>query len=134
MAGEQRYEPVGHGPDSLDGSDGSQRGSLELASLASSEDQASIHSVSSRGLSSLDLPENEDDVPVSGTRHNRAWSVSSLGDNMFTLAATIENINENAPLEKQKRLSYLHGLGLVVGLQIGSGIFASPNQVNSHAG
>lgn len=42
--------------------------------------------------------------------------------------STIEN------LEKHKTLTYLNGLSLVVGLIIGSGIFSSPSQVNSHAG
>jgi hypothetical protein len=136
MGSEQRYEPVGPGlGNATDVSDGSERGSLELASLASSDESGSTRTVSSRGLSSLELPENEDDEgPRRGRRYDRAFSISSLGENMFSLAATIENFGEHVPLEKQKRLSYLHGLGLVVGLQIGSGIFASPNQVNSHAG
>src|SRR5579862_782095 len=33
-------------------------------------------------------------------------------------------------LEKHKSLTYLNGLSLVVGIIIGSGIFASPSQVN----
>jgi amino acid transporter len=37
-------------------------------------------------------------------------------------------------LEKHKSLTYLNGLSLVVGIIIGSGIFASPSQVNSNAG
>jgi hypothetical protein len=37
-------------------------------------------------------------------------------------------------LEKHKTLTYLNGLSLIVGLIIGSGIFSSPSQVNSHAG
>jgi amino acid transporter len=37
-------------------------------------------------------------------------------------------------LEKNKTLTYLNGLSLVVGLIIGSGIFSSPAQVNSHVG
>ncbi|KAK9461705.1 amino acid permease-domain-containing protein [Lipomyces oligophaga] len=38
------------------------------------------------------------------------------------------------PLEKQKRLGVFDGLALVVGLQIGSGIFSSPSSVDSRAG
>lgn len=38
------------------------------------------------------------------------------------------------PATKKGNLSYLHGLGLVIGLQVGSGIFSSPNQVHQHAG
>ena len=37
-------------------------------------------------------------------------------------------------LEKHKHLTYLNGLGLVVGQIIGSGIFSSPSQVNVNAG
>jgi amino acid transporter len=37
-------------------------------------------------------------------------------------------------LEKNKSLTYLNGLSLVVGLIIGSGIFSSPAAVNSNAG
>jgi amino acid transporter len=37
-------------------------------------------------------------------------------------------------LEKNKSLTYLNGLSLVVGLIIGSGIFSSPSQVNRNAG
>lgn len=35
-------------------------------------------------------------------------------------------------LEKQKTLTFLNGLSLLIGLQIGSGIFSSPSQVNNH--
>jgi amino acid transporter len=37
-------------------------------------------------------------------------------------------------LEKHKTLTYLNGLSLIVGLIIGSGIFASPSQVSSKVG
>jgi amino acid transporter len=37
-------------------------------------------------------------------------------------------------LEKNKSLTFLNGLSLVVGLIIGSGIFSSPSQVNKNAG
>jgi amino acid transporter len=39
-----------------------------------------------------------------------------------------------ATLEKNKTLTYMNGLSLIVGLIIGSGIFSSPSQVNSNAG
>lgn len=39
-----------------------------------------------------------------------------------------------ASLEKHKTLTYLNGLGLIIGLIIGSGIFSSPSQVNSNVG
>jgi amino acid transporter len=37
-------------------------------------------------------------------------------------------------LERNKTLTYLNGLSLIVGLIIGSGIFSSPSQVNANAG
>ncbi|KAI8630362.1 amino acid permease-domain-containing protein [Xylariaceae sp. FL1651] len=39
-----------------------------------------------------------------------------------------------ASLEKHKTLTYLNGLGLIIGLIIGSGIFSSPSQVNVNVG
>ncbi|KAK8034341.1 hypothetical protein PG993_009336 [Apiospora rasikravindrae] len=39
-----------------------------------------------------------------------------------------------ASLEKHKTLTYMNGLGLIIGLIIGSGIFSSPSQVNSNVG
>ena len=137
------------------------RDSLELASLAESEqdDLPSSATSSTAGISSsrrLSL-ENEDPLdsanPARGRLHGRSYSVSSAFDftpALFPLSsttggytalgapsqidlsldrhATIEN------LEKHKTLTYLNGLSLIVGLIIGSGIFSSPAQVNSHAG
>ncbi|ANB11084.1 Mup1p [Sugiyamaella lignohabitans] len=117
--------------------------SLELESLASS-DEGSIRSVSSRGLSPLDSPirspeiRDDDNDPMSyGMQfHGRSMSVSTMGEHMINLPSTNDPfLGETAvPLEKQKRLTLFHGLSLVIGLQIGSGIFASPNQINSNAG
>ncbi|KAF2471145.1 uncharacterized protein BDR25DRAFT_342499 [Lindgomyces ingoldianus] len=86
-------------------------------------------------------------------RHNRSYSVSSAFDfapNLFPLSSTAQGYtalgtpsNPNldpssalngAGLEKNKTLTYLNGLSLVVGLIIGSGIFSSPSQVNKNAG
>lgn len=54
---------------------------------------------------------------------------------MFNLAASSDVLGRaGIPLEKQKSLNLLHGLSLVIGLQIGSGIFASPSQVNYNSG
>jgi amino acid transporter len=44
------------------------------------------------------------------------------------------SVLDGGNLEKHKTLTYLNGLSLVIGLIIGSGIFSSPSQVNSHAG
>ncbi|ORY04868.1 large neutral amino acids transporter small subunit 2 [Clohesyomyces aquaticus] len=86
-------------------------------------------------------------------RHNRSYSVSSAFDfapNLFPLSTTAQgytalgapsnpgldpsNALSGASLEKNKSLTYLNGLSLVVGLIIGSGIFSSPSQVNKNAG
>lgn len=123
--------------------------SFELDSLASSEDAFSEHTPSSRGLSPLRSPIDndpddddraslmqEDDFLTAGySRRSRANSGSTFGDLMFNIPSTRERRRNNeVPLEKQKRLSLLNGLSLVIGLQIGSGIFASPTQVDLHAG
>jgi amino acid transporter len=140
------------------------RDSLELASLASSshpsqrtsEDSSASGAPSSRRLSFDDEdplselnPAGHDDRP----RRNRSYSVSSAFDfapNLFPLSSTAQgytalgapsnpaldpsNALNGGSLEKNKSLTYLNGLSLVVGLIIGSGIFSSPSQVNKNAG
>ncbi|KAI9865052.1 MAG: hypothetical protein M1824_004150 [Vezdaea acicularis] len=85
--------------------------------------------------------------------HNRSYSVSSAFDfasNLFPLsqtaiggyapigASTSASLEANGlgggSLEKQKSITYLNGLSLVIGLIIGSGIFSSPSQVSSNVG
>ncbi len=87
------------------------------------------------------------------TRHGRSYSVSSAFDfapNLFPLSSTAQgytalgapsnpaldpaNALNGGSLEKNKTLTYLNGLSLVIGLIIGSGIFSSPSQVNKNAG
>jgi hypothetical protein len=140
------------------------RDSLELASLASSshasrrtsEESSDSGAPSSRRLSFDDEdplselnPAGHDDRP----RRNRSYSVSSAFDfapNLFPLSSTAQgytalgaptnptldptNALNGGSLEKNKSLTYLNGLSLVVGLIIGSGIFSSPSQVNKNAG
>ncbi|KAH7411704.1 large neutral amino acids transporter small subunit 2 [Phaeosphaeria sp. MPI-PUGE-AT-0046c] len=140
------------------------RDSLELASLASSshpsrrtsEDSSASGAPSSRRLSFDDEdplselnPAGHDDRP----RRNRSYSVSSAFDfapNLFPLSSTAQgytalgapsnpaldpsNALNGGSLEKNKSLTFLNGLSLVVGLIIGSGIFSSPSQVNKNAG
>lgn len=86
-------------------------------------------------------------------RHNRSYSVSSAFDfapNLFPLSSTAQgytalgapsnpsldpsNALNGGSLEKNKSLTYMNGLSLVIGLIIGSGIFSSPSQVNKNAG
>ncbi|KAF2710685.1 hypothetical protein K504DRAFT_428896 [Pleomassaria siparia CBS 279.74] len=86
-------------------------------------------------------------------RHNRSYSVSSAFDfapNLFPLSSTAQGytalgapsnaaldpsgVMSGGSLEKNKSITYLNGLSLVVGLIIGSGIFSSPSQVNRNAG
>jgi amino acid transporter len=140
------------------------RDSLELASLADSEqdDLPSSEASSRSGISSsrrLSL-ENEDPLDSANSAserrglHGRSYSVSSAFDftpALFPLSSTagggytaignpsavslsLERRGNLQNLEKNKTLTYLNGLSLVVGLIIGSGIFSSPAQVNSHVG
>ena len=139
------------------------RDSLELASLASSDNGADTADTDSRPSisSSRKLSLEQDDPldngnPASSGRpnyHGRSFSVSSGFDfsaNLFPLSSTagagyapigapIASTQPNggvggASLEKHKTLTYLNGLSLIVGLIIGSGIFSSPSQVNSNVG
>ena len=139
------------------------RDSLELASLAESDDDNELptsESSSRSGIASsrkLSL-ENEDPLDnanPAGRRmaHGRSYSVSSAFDYtpaLFPLSSTaggytalgapsitsipLDRYGAPESLEKHKTLTYLNGLSLVVGLIIGSGIFSSPSQVNSHVG
>ncbi|KAB8069592.1 amino acid permease-domain-containing protein [Aspergillus leporis] len=140
------------------------RDSLELASLASSAPDSDARSSGSSpsGISSsrkLSL-EGEDPLSSSHTHPNydsarprstRSYSVSSafdFGRTLFPLSQTAggyaplgapsvldrESGAADGSLERNKTLTYLNGLSLVVGLVIGSGIFSSPSQVNANAG
>ncbi|KAJ9264203.1 hypothetical protein DTO212C5_7262 [Paecilomyces variotii] len=127
-------------------------GSVGRTSLSSSPSGAA----SSRKLS-LD-----DDDPLAGTapgvnddrpRPGRSYSISSafdFGSTLFPLSQTNggyaplgapsqfsldrQNGILTGSLEKNKTLTYLNGLSLIIGLIIGSGIFSSPSQVNANAG
>lgn len=135
------------------------RDSLELASLASSAESGGRSSQSSpSGISSSRKLSLEDHDPLSetngnleaGRSRNRSYSISSafdFGGTLFPLSqtagtvgyaplgTTLDRHGEHAgSLEKNKSLTYLNGLSLIVGLIIGSGIFSSPSQVNANAG
>ncbi|KAF2478591.1 amino acid permease-domain-containing protein [Neohortaea acidophila] len=150
MAGHQRREMNGTPTTLLP-----PRDSLELASLAStsnrdgareSEESSSAGVSSSRNLSFDDPIHPNGDLPRIGRRsysvssafdfNSALFPLSSSGPGYTALGApsTTHSDPSAQSLEKNKRLTYLNGLSLVVGLIIGSGIFSSPASVNSNAG
>lgn len=139
------------------------RDSLELASLASSSPASvggSSRSSSPDGISSSRKLSLEDEDPLAGEegdvylesgrpRNIRSYSISSafdFGRNLFPLSQTqagyaplgtpsaLDRQGADGSLERNKTLTYLNGMSLIVGLIIGSGIFSSPSQVNANAG
>ena len=94
------------------------------------------------------LPPSRSALGSMKPRSNSSYSISSAFDfntHLVPLTSTAEGSRytpsaAGAPaghrvvggLEKQKTLTYLNGLSLLIGLQIGSGIFSSPSQVNNH--
>ena len=126
-------------------------------SRRTSEDSSASGAPSSRRLSFDDEDPLSELNPAghdsNRPRHNRSYSVSSAFDfapNLFPLSSTAQgytalgapsnpaldpsNALNGGSLERNKSLTYLNGLSLVVGLIIGSGIFSSPSQVNKNAG
>ncbi|KAJ5752311.1 hypothetical protein N7520_009228 [Penicillium odoratum] len=137
------------------------RDSLELASLASSSPESIDGSSrsSSPGISSSRKLSLDDEDPLAGPagddylepghqRGLRSYSISSafdFGGNLFPLSQTqggyaplgapsLDRQGQDGSLERNKTLTYLNGLSLIIGLIIGSGIFSSPSQVNANAG
>ncbi|KAJ5902462.1 hypothetical protein N7495_002990 [Penicillium taxi] len=137
------------------------RDSLELASLASSSPASvgSSRSSSPDGISSSRKLSLDDEDPLAShsnghlesgrQRPMRSYSISSafdFGGNLFPLSQTqagyaplgtpsaLDRPGRDGSLERNKTLTYLNGLSLIVGLIIGSGIFSSPSQVNANAG
>jgi hypothetical protein len=134
-----------------------------LASSSHISPRSSLESSSSGARSSQRLSFDDED-PLSELnpaghdeqrpgRHNRSYSVSSAFDfapNLFPLSSTAQgytalgapsnpaldpsNALNGGSLEKNKSLTYLNGLSLVVGLIIGSGVFSSPSQVSKNVG
>ncbi|KAK7204573.1 amino acid permease [Myxozyma melibiosi] len=111
--------------------------SFELASLVSTEQEEDAGSVSSRSvrseLHSQHLSFDSLPRPSFGGLSAAGSMVFDYGAHLFPLQASADR-DGAVPLEKQKRLGVVNGLGLVIGLQIGSGIFSSPSEVNAHAG
>src|SRR4051812_4820991 len=127
------------------------------ASRRTSEESSASGAPSSRRLSFDDEDPLSELNPAGHdrqqNRHGRSYSVSSAFDfapNLFPLSSTAQgytalgapsnpaldpaNALHGGSLEKNKSLTYLNGLSLVIGLIIGSGIFSSPSQVNKNAG
>ncbi|KAA8643205.1 hypothetical protein EYZ11_003108 [Aspergillus tanneri] len=133
-----------------------------LASSPDLDAGLSPRSSSPSGISSSRKLSLEDEDPLSSSHHHaafnsgyprsaRSYSVSStfdFGRSLFPLSQTTggyaplgapsvldrESGVAEGSLERNKTLTYLNGLSLVVGLIIGSGIFSSPSQVNANAG
>jgi hypothetical protein len=133
-----------------------------LASSSPESAGRSSASSSPSGVSSSRKLSLEDEDPLSTShphanlesgrpRSARSYSVSSafdFGNALFPLSQTAggyaplgapsalgrQDGIADGSLERNKTLTYLNGLSLVVGIIIGSGIFSSPSQVNANAG
>ncbi|KAK9451913.1 amino acid permease-domain-containing protein [Limtongia smithiae] len=127
------------------------RDSFELASLVSSSsrggdvnDLGSGSGASSSGGGLSSRPSLGDDGIHSDTTSARLSFATSLAPplslSLLPLSVSADRgglvggADGGVPLERQKRLGVVAGLALVVGLQIGSGIFSSPSAVDAHAG
>lgn len=144
-------------PQSRDSLELASLASSSHASPRSSHESSSSGAPSSRRLSFDDEDPLSELNPAghdpNRPRHTRSYSVSSAFDfapNLFPLSSTAQgytalgapanpaldpsNALNGGSLEKNKSLTYLNGLSLVIGLIIGSGIFSSPSQVNKNAG
>ncbi|KAJ5397309.1 hypothetical protein N7509_005422 [Penicillium cosmopolitanum] len=121
------------------------RDSLELASLASSSPVSVAGS--SRSSSPMESPpranchskmkihspmtkEMSTSKPVA--KEAIPYPLHSISDATFSHYP--KHKGQDGSLERNKTLTYLNGLSLIVGLIIGSGIFSSPSQVNANAG
>lgn len=135
--------------------------SLASSSSPGSAGRTSLSSSPSGSASSRKLSLDDDD-PLAGavsgvdgerSRLGRSYSISSafdFGTTLFPLSQTAggyaplgapsqysldrQNGIINGSLERNKTLTYMNGLSLIIGLIIGSGIFSSPSQVNANAG
>ena len=98
-------------------------------------DLASLTSSVSNESKLLDHMNEVSPVPSARSSLSRLSTTSfSYNDMLFPLTTSAEDPSNNARLEKIKTVTWLSGLSLVVGLQIGSGIFSSPALVNRNAG
>lgn len=99
---------------------------VDLASLASSPSNHSKISKQSDEISPIPSPRS--------SLSRLSITSFSYNDMLVPLTTSTEDTTGHARLEKLKTVNYWSGLSLVVGLQIGSGIFSSPALVNRNAG
>ncbi|WVW82894.1 hypothetical protein I302_104908 [Kwoniella bestiolae CBS 10118] len=96
-----------------------------------------------QSLRALELSHGEDQPPLLG-RHGRSNTITSLGGFDFQhalLPLSLSGENEDGSNnggqirhEEERHVSLLHGIALVVGAQVGSGIFSSPGVVVGEVG
>ncbi|KAF8475822.1 amino acid permease-domain-containing protein [Kalaharituber pfeilii] len=139
----------------------SSRSSLASSSSRSGISSSRRLSLSSEHgeTSNLNAGDEDNDRPVGG-RHYRSYSVSSAFDfnsHLIPLSTSASGgatpyaplpssitggrrgggatqAGSGSTLERRKTLTFTNSLSLLLSLQIGSGIFSSPSQVNNHAG
>ena len=134
----------------------SSRSSTESRSGISSSRRLSLSSDQEQGDAAAASGASEPIAGDSRPRHYRSYSVSSAFDfnshliplttsgggggnsAYLPIPGTSRNGSGQAPisssLERRKTLTLTNALSLLLSLQIGSGIFSSPSQVNLHAG
>jgi amino acid permease len=83
------------------------------------------------------FPDNENDRPPL-TRHHRSSTLTSLGGFEFRadlLPLTPSSVEDGVQHKgEEKHVSMLQGMGLIIGTQVGSGIFSSPGVVVAEVG
>ncbi|CAH1758534.1 1784_t:CDS:2 [Entrophospora sp. SA101] len=94
------------------------------------EDFYPLDQSSSHELNRL-VEEEDDEQRLIPNAEERQSEVFDFGDNLIPLSLTETQRN---PTHLEKEVTFMNGLTLIVGLMIGSGIFASPGPVAVHAG
>jgi len=96
-------------------------------------------SPSLRGIESSEpIRDGIDDRPGLA-RHHRSSTLTSLGgfdfrDNLLPLTLSGEATLEHQAKGDERHVGLLHGIGLIIGTQVGSGIFSSPGVVVAEVG